>query len=157
VTTDSAGSQSPSSLEERVLALEHRNAIIELTAHYNEAWDDGHIDDWVATFVPDGEFVQKGVPQTKGHAALRLMITAMQPAGLVHLTVDQRVTVSGDSARQQARVVLGHRSPRREPGTSTWLTAGSYDDTLALTADGWRFVSRAFRPDASLVDLPSWW
>lgn len=144
-------------LSSRLGVLESRFEIMELTARYNEAWDEGRVEDWVATFTPDGEFVMKGVPQTKGQQALRGMITAMLPVGFVHLTVDHQVTVDGEWAQQRARVILGRRSERREPGSSQWVTSGSYLDELCRTADGWRFVSRTFTPDSSLRDLPAWW
>ena len=63
-------------------ALQSRFEIMELTARYNEAWDDGRVEEWIATFTPDGEFIMKGVPETKGPAALRAMIEAMIPVDL---------------------------------------------------------------------------
>ena len=144
-------------LGSRLALIESRLQIMELTARYNEAWDNGRVPDWVATFTPDGEFIMAGVPATKGESALRAMMTAMLPAGLVHLTVDHRIRVEGDTAEQRARVILGRRSPHRRPGSSQWVTAGGYVDQLRRTPDGWRFASRAFAPDASLSGLPSWW
>jgi hypothetical protein len=85
------------------------------------------------------------------------MIAAMLPACLVHLTVDHRIRVDGDVAEQRARVIIGRRSPQRRPGSSEWVTAGSYVDKLRLTGSGWRFASRTFAPDASLSGLPAWW
>ena len=141
----------------RLSVIESKFEIMELTARYNEAWDNGRVEDWIDTFVPDGEFIMKGVPVTKGAAALRAMITAMLPACLVHLTVDHRIHVDGDIAEQRARVILGRRSPQRRPGSSEWVTAGSYVDELRLTGSGGRFASRTFAPDASLSGLPAWW
>lgn len=144
-------------LAARLDVLESRFAITDLTARYNDAWDEGRVDDWVGTFVPEGEFVMKGVPETRGSDALRAMIGAMLPAGLVHLTVDHRVEVHGDVATQRARVILARRTPDRRPGSSQWVTGGAYEDELRRTPDGWRFVRRTFAPDASLVGLPAWW
>jgi SnoaL-like domain len=145
------------SLSLRIALLEHQRDIAELTARYNDAWDTGDIDSWLSCFVAEGEFIQDGVPQTKGYDALRTMVSAMIPAGLVHLTMNHRITVSGSLAEQHARVILGRRSERRQPGTSTWQTSGWYSDRLALTDGGWKFVSRTFSPDASLAGLPAWW
>jgi hypothetical protein len=141
----------------RLSVIESRLEIMELTARYNDAWDNASVEDWIATFLPDGEFIMQGVPVTKGAAALRAMITAMLPAGLVHLTVDHRIRIAGEAAQQRARVILGRRSPHRRPGSSQWVTAGSYVDELSKTASGWRFASRTFAPDASLSGLPQWW
>jgi uncharacterized protein (TIGR02246 family) len=148
---------STSDLATRLAALESRFAITDLTARYNDAWDDGRVDDWVSTFTPDGEFVMKGVPQTRGPEALRAMIEAMVPVGFVHLTVDHRVEVHGEAATQRARVILARRAPDRRPGSSVWVASGSYDDELRSTPEGWRFVRRTFAPDASLAGLPAWW
>jgi uncharacterized protein (TIGR02246 family) len=144
-------------LSSRLSVIESRFEIMELTAHYNDAWDNGNVADWISTFTPDGEFLMQGVPTTKGESALRAMIAAMLPAGLVHLTVDHRIRVEGDTAQQRARVILGRRSPQRRPGSSQWVVAGSYLDELRRTESGWRFASRAFAPDASLSGLPAWW
>lgn len=132
-------------------------AIAEHTAFYNECWDDGHVDDWVATWTPDGRFVLPGAPDTVGHEALHRMIAAMAPARLVHLTMNPRIDLHGDTADHTCAVVLATRDPSRAPDTSRWLTAGRYRDQLVRTADGWRFAVRTFRPDASLGGLPKWW
>lgn len=145
------------SLQQRIATLEHQRDIAELTARYNDAWDTGDVDLWLDCFVAEGQFIQRGVPETKGLNALRAMITAMLPAGLVHLTMNHRITVADGHASQLARVILGQRSERREPGSSVWVTSGFYEDQLRATDDGWKFVSRTFRPDASLVGLPAWW
>ncbi|MGE3448417.1 MAG: nuclear transport factor 2 family protein [Microbacteriaceae bacterium] len=95
-------------------------------------------------------------PDTAGSAALLAMIRTMMPVGFVHLTMDHRITVAGDTATQECAVVLARRDPSRAPGTSRWVTTGRYHDELRRTAQGWRFARRAFSPESSLRDLPKW-
>jgi hypothetical protein len=141
----------------RLRLLEDKDAIGEHTSWYNQCWDDGRLDEWVATFTGDGVFELGGAPDTVGPAALHAMITAMASVGFVHLTMNHRIEVDGDTATQHCAVLLGRRSARREPGSSQWVTSGRYVDTLRRTPDGWRFARRVFAPDASLRGLPQWW
>lgn len=141
----------------RLQVQEDKNAIAEHTAFYNKCWDDGRLDDWVATFTPDGVFELGGAPDTVGLEALHAMITAMTSVGFVHMTLDHRIEVGGDQAVQHCTVLLGRRSAGREPGSSQWVTTGRYTDGLRRTPDGWRFTRRVFAPDASLRGLPQWW
>jgi hypothetical protein len=141
----------------RLQVLEDKTAIAEHTAYYNDCWDSGRHDDWVATFTPDGVFELGGAPDTVGPDALHKMIVAMTSVGFVHMTLNPRITIDGDEAVQECTVLLGRRSAKREPGSSQWVTTGSYRDSLVRTADGWRFSRRIFFPDASLRGLPKWW
>ncbi len=150
-------SDSVEELLARLRVQEDKNAIAEHTAFYNECWDDGRLDDWVATFTPDGVFELGGAPDTAGPAALHAMITAMAEVGFVHMTLNHRIEVDGDTAVQRCTVLLGRRSAKREPGSSKWVTTGRYTDHLRRTPEGWRFTRRVFAPDASLRGLPQWW
>lgn len=141
----------------RLRTLEDKNAIAEHTAFYNQCWDEGRLDEWVATFTEDGVFELGGAPDTVGPEALHKMITAMTSVGFVHMTLNQQIRVDGDHAVQECTVLLGRRSARREPDSSRWVTTGSYRDSLRRGPDGWLFSRRVFTPDASLRGLPSWW
>jgi hypothetical protein len=46
----------------RLAVLEAKFAILEHTVSYNEAWDDGRLDDWVATWTGNGLFVLPTLP-----------------------------------------------------------------------------------------------
>jgi SnoaL-like domain len=85
------------------------------------------------------------------------MVSAVQDAGLVHLTLNQYITVEGDNAHQDCYVILATRSPSRRPGTSQWVTSGRYRDELVREDGGWKFARREFAPDASIRSLPKWW
>jgi hypothetical protein len=141
----------------RLRTLEDKSAIAEHTAFYNQCWDDGRLDDWVATFTEDGVFELGGAPDTVGPEALHKMIKAMTSVGFVHMTLNQQIQVDGNEATQQCTVLLGRRSARRDPDSSRWVTTGSYRDSLRRGPNGWLFSRRVFAPDASLRGLPSWW
>lgn len=141
----------------RLRTLEDKNAIAEHTAFYNQCWDDGRLDEWVATFTEDGVFELGGAPDTVGPEALHRMITEMASVGFVHMTLNHQIRVDGDQAAQECTVLLGRRSTKREPESSRWVTTGSYRDTLRRGPEGWLFARRVFAPDASLRGLPQWW
>lgn len=151
--TDPTGAREPSDLRalaEEVARRRDVDAIRRLTATYNDAWDDGRCDDWVAVFTPDARFSMTDTPDIVGVDALREFAHAQRAGGFVHTTTDHVVDVDGDTAVQTCRLILSNRSPSREPGSANWLTTGRYRDELRRTTDGWRFTHRSFAPD-------SWW
>ena len=141
----------------RLQVLEDKFAILEHTAEYNESWDDGRLEEWVATWTADGTFVLPGAPDTVGSDSLLTMVRTMQEVGFVHMAVNPRIWVDGDTARQTCYGLLGKRSPTRGFGSSAWFTTGRYTDELVRTESGWRFARRRFAADASMGDIPRWW
>lgn len=144
-------------LARRLANLEDKFAILEITAEYNEAWDDGRLTDWVDTWTSDATFALPGAPDTVGSAALLRMVETMQEVGFVHMAVNPRIWIEGDRARQHCYALLGVRSPSRAFGSSQWLTTGRYLDELVRTPAGWRFARRHFAADAAMGDIPRWW
>jgi 3-phenylpropionate/cinnamic acid dioxygenase small subunit len=127
-----------------------RFAIRELTARYNDAIDDGRLDDYLACFTPDGVFEIDGLGRGQGPAQIRPMVEPISPIA-VHLTLDAVVDVDGDTATQRCRFLLGRRAPDRSDFSI--VTSGRYRDRLVRTPDGWRFVERhaAFDIDPAAV------
>ncbi|MTD53176.1 nuclear transport factor 2 family protein [Amycolatopsis pithecellobii] len=144
------GSAELAALRAEVQLLRDKEAIVEHTVAYNHAWDDGRGEDWVATFTADGEFAMPEQPEVVGESALREMTRDQLSRGFVHITTDHHITVDGDTAQQTCTLILSKRSPGKEAGSSVWVTAGRYSDTLRRTPEGWRFARRWFVPDA-------WW
>ena len=63
----------------------------------------------------------------------------------------QRREIDGDSAKQTATLILSKRVP--DKSSFTVLTAGRYTDTLAKTADGWRFTRRRIELDIDISHI----
>jgi 3-phenylpropionate/cinnamic acid dioxygenase small subunit len=119
--------------------LADRFAIRELTARYNDAIDDGRLDDYLACFTADGVFEVDGLGRAQGADQIRPMVEPISPIA-VHLSLDAVIEVDGDTATQRCRFLLGRRSPDRSDFTI--VTSGRYHDRLVRTADGWRFAER---------------
>lgn len=119
--------------------LADRVAIRDLTARYNDAIDDGRLDDYLACFTPDGVFEVDGLGRGQGPDQIRPMVEPITPVA-IHLTLDAVVEVDGDTATQRCRFLLGRRSPDR--ADYTIVTSGRYRDRLVRTPAGWRFTER---------------
>ncbi len=154
--TSPALSRSAARLELRVQHLEDQLAIRELTAGYNQAFDEGRIEAWLDCFTDDAVFEITGAPPTIGRDRLRSLIEVIGTLGFVHHSLDHRVEVDGDTARQTCRLVLGYRDAQRAPDSSRWMNSGRYRDELVRTDAGWRFARRSFVPDAAFAGLPPW-
>src|SRR5581483_729775 len=107
-----------------------RFAIRELTAHYNDAIDDGRLDDYLACFTADGVFEIEGLGRGQGPDQIRPMVEPISPIA-IHLTLDAVVEVDGDTATQRCRFLLGRRSPDRSDFSI--VTSGRYRDRLVRT------------------------
>lgn len=135
-------------LATRVRELEDKEAIRQLTARYNDAFDDMDIDGYAATFTPDGALVL-GDAEIAGHEALKAFHREIG-FGKVHATVDHNIEVDGDRARQVCNLVLGSRQSDQAVGSAKVDNTGRYRDELVRTPDGWRFQRRTWFPDAQL-------
>jgi hypothetical protein len=142
------------SLAARLAGIQDRIAIRELTARYNRAVDDCHPEEYAATWTETGEFWRDG-QLTKGRAAIA-DISRRAGFSMVHMTFDPIIELDGDTATQRCYAIVGARSPGREPGTSAWVTSGSYVDTVVRTPEGWLFQKRVWWKDALLTDRPEW-
>ncbi|MEW6475003.1 MAG: nuclear transport factor 2 family protein [Actinomycetota bacterium] len=129
--------------------LADRFAIRELTARYNDAIDDGRLDDYFACFTPDGVLEVVGLGRAQGADQIRPMVESISPIA-VHLTLDAVVEVDGDTATQRCRFLLGRRSP--DGSDFTVVTSGRYRDRLVRTPAGWRFAERHATFD---IDTPA--
>jgi uncharacterized protein (TIGR02246 family) len=141
-------------LAARIAVLRDRIAIRELTARYNHAVDDCDPEQYAATWTEDGEFWRDG-QLTKGRAAIA-DISRRAGFSMVHMTFDPIVEIDGDTATQRCYAIVGARQPDRAPGSSKWVTSGSYVDTLVRTPDGWLFAKRVWWKDAIVEGRPEW-
>jgi uncharacterized protein (TIGR02246 family) len=117
-----------------------RLAIQELVATYDMAWDRGDSDGVVATFVPDGVFVDAAGDPHESRAGIREFVEASpgQFGAMRHITSTHLVDFTDDvRARHRCYVVFVSH-----PGGERVLDTGGYDDEVGLTDEGWRFARR---------------
>lgn len=126
-----------------------RALILDLTARYNRAFDNGDVDAYAAVFTEDGVMeIEDTGPRFEGRAALAEMCRNT-PAAIRHVTVDPVVTIDGDTATQEVTLVVVGRPAPGQRG-STVQSSGRYVDRLVRTPDGWRFAHRSVRLDGGL-------
>ena len=124
------------------MSVDDHEAIRQLTARYNLAFDERDVDSWLACFTPDAsvEFVDTG-RVIRGHDELRQVIASTDNTGR-HTTTDFIIDVDGDRATQRCHLVeLG-----LDGGKAVVRRYGRYEDRLQRDEGGvWRFDSRRLR------------
>lgn len=120
-----------------------RDAIRHLLASYTYNGDRGRIDGLAACFAGDGTLEFPGALAT-GPAAIVAALTAGGPADPARTFVRHHITnplieVDGDSATARSYfTVYSNNGPDH---------AGTYNDRLVRTAEGWQFAHRQVRID----------
>jgi uncharacterized protein (TIGR02246 family) len=122
------------------------DAIRELIATYALALDAGDIEQCVALFVPDAEFLVYG-RSFAGHDGIGQMFRDA-PRGLHHTGVSQ-IDVRGDTATARSQVLFVRAGDLH-------LRPALYDDELVRVDAGWRFRRRRcqFVTSRGLSDTP---
>jgi ketosteroid isomerase-like protein len=119
-------------------------AIKQLTARYNRAFDTKDFAAFLATWTEDGFFERSNAGRSyQGTEQLRELLATFEVRGR-HVTSDYIVEVDGDSAHQACYLTYLDVSDN-----FSVAIFGDYSDDLVRTADGWRFRARRL-----LVDLP---
>ena len=123
-----------------------RAAIRELLAGYALALDAGDVDECLALFTPDAEFVVYG-RSFAGHEGIGKMFRDA-PRGL-HLTGVSRIDVRDDIATARSQVLFVRAGDLH-------LRPALYDDELVHTNGQWRFRRRRcqFVTSRGLSDTP---
>ena len=119
-------------------------AIRQLTARYNRAFDDRDVAGWLACFTPDGqiEIVDYG-RVVAGHAELEKNIRTVTNTGR-HTTTDFVIEVDGDRATQSCH--LTELGPDEPSGKGFVIRRyGRYADQLVHDDGAWRFAVRQLR------------
>jgi ketosteroid isomerase-like protein len=134
-----------------------RLEIQELSARYNDAAREFDADRYAALFTEDGVYRHlpsspltkspyAGGMESRGRDALRKMVRSAKeangdmPRGLQHLTSDFEIEVDGDSATSKCVMIVYGRFAPDEPNRVD--ACGLYNDRLARTPDGWRYLER---------------
>jgi uncharacterized protein (TIGR02246 family) len=130
--------------------LADRIEIRELAARYNNAIDDGQLDEFLELFTDDAVFEVAGSPPAKGKAEIAALISAF-PTGHIHATTDAVVRVDGDLATQRCTLICLGR--RRDRGEQSVIATGRYADDFVRTASGWKFTKRLAALDVDLTAM----
>lgn len=116
-----------------------RVSIRELTARYNTAIDNGDVDGFVRTFIPDGIFYATAGQQLNGREEIKSFGKVLG-FGCIHMTMDAVIEIDGDRARQTCTMLVARR--QKDKQDVSIVTTGRYDDHLVRTPEGWLFESR---------------
>ncbi len=126
--------------------LQDKLEIRELTARYNNCFDDGDAEGYAATFTENGMMVHEDGSSHGGREAF-IAACRLYDGQIVHSTTDARIEVDGDRATQICTFVSYRRSADRSRNEFSFT--GRYYDELERTPDGWRFVRRRSVRDRS--------
>lgn len=117
-------------------------AIKQLTARYNLAFDDINVDGWLATWTDDGFFERSNAGRSyQGHAQLAQLIAEFPVKGR-HVTTNFIIDVDGDTASMSC--YLTYLDPAQNFAV---VMFGVYDDEVVRTSSGWKFSSRRLQVD----------
>ncbi|MET0458431.1 MAG: nuclear transport factor 2 family protein [Ilumatobacteraceae bacterium] len=135
----------PGGLPPALAALVDRQAIVDVTITYCWALDTHRWDELDAVFAPDavadlgGEY--RGLDAIKGRVSdVLLALDASQ-----HVVTTHQVRIDGDRATSRCYLRAQHVKADVDGG-STFMFAGTYEDDLVRTTDGWRIVRRRLAP-----------
>jgi ketosteroid isomerase-like protein len=124
--------------------LVDRESIRELSARYNYLVDNGPKESLSEVWAPDGVFEVTGMLRLAGKDELTSVLDD-GPGRTLHVTSDQTIEVTGDTAKQTSTLVLYRRRPDRS--RNDLMSTGRYVDVLVRTPGGWRFQSRTVTLD----------
>ena len=128
-------------------ALEDKDNIRELLARYCFLLDGYRLGEFAALFVADGEWISRN-GTAKGPADIERLLRGLVPEPAPgkrrkHFTANIIVDLAGDSAT----VVSNFLVVRDSDAGPVIAVAGTYDDIVMRTADGWKFKSRRLSHD----------
>jgi 3-phenylpropionate/cinnamic acid dioxygenase small subunit len=128
-------------------ALADKDAIRELLARYCFLLDGYRLNEFAALFTADGEWISRNGNAT-GPKAIEELLRGMVPEPAPgrrrkHFTTNIIIDLSGDSAA----VVSNFLVVRDSETGPTIAVAGTYDDVVVRTPEGWKFRSRRLSHD----------
>lgn len=128
-------------------ALEDKDAIRELLARYCFLLDGYRLPEFAALFAADGEWISRNGNAT-GPEAIEALLRGLVPEPAPgrrrkHFTANIAIKLSGDTA-----TVLSNFLVVRDSDVGPVISvAGTYEDTVVRTPDGWKFKSRKLSHD----------
>jgi hypothetical protein len=136
--------------------IEDKDAIRELLSEYCFRMDDARYDALGALFTADGEWIAR-YARARGPAEIAALMARNIPPEpkRKHFIMNSLITLDGDRAavRTSYLVVLQAAGAGLVPSV-----AGTYEDRLVRTAEGWRFRERRLVHDLAAelgLNLPS--
>jgi SnoaL-like domain len=155
------GNDVSTSLEQRVQALEDRNAIADLQARYVNFNDGGwngpthRFPEAVAElFTPDGVWIgPMNAVRAEGAAAIRELFTQFQVIPfIVHFVTNPLIVIDGDHARGEWHAIVTTTTPDRQ----ALLTLGKYVNEYVRTSTGWKYIRMEFEAAAVSTFEKGW-
>jgi uncharacterized protein (TIGR02246 family) len=133
----------PQTAEERLQALEDREAIRDLIASYGPLADAGDAKGVAALFIEDGVYAVGGMGEAVGHAAIAALILGethqrLMADGCAHILGPVKVTLNGDAATAHGHSVV----IRHSGGAFEVYRASANRWELKRTDQGWRVARR---------------
>jgi 3-phenylpropionate/cinnamic acid dioxygenase small subunit len=128
-------------------AVADKDAIRELLARYCFLLDGYKLKEFAALFTADGEWISRN-GQAAGPEAIERLLRGLVPEPAPgkrrkHFTTNILVDLAGDSAT----VVSNFLVVRDSAAGPVIAVAGTYDDTVVRTNEGWKFKSRRLSHD----------
>ena len=131
-------------------ALEDREAIRELLSEYCFRLDECRFEEFGALFTDTAEWGPERLPKARGPAAIAELVRSIVPVrgegpARRHLTSNIVIALAGDAARVKSNFLMV-----RESASGPLLAiAGTYEDEVVRTPQGWRFQSRRILNDVA--------
>jgi hypothetical protein len=128
-------------------ALADKDAIRELLARYCFLLDGFRLGEFAALFTADGEWISRN-GQATGPEGIERLLRGLVPEPAPgrrrkHFTANIVIELAGDSAKVVSNFLVVRDS---ETGPAI-AVAGTYDDTVVRTKEGWKFKSRRLSHD----------
>lgn len=122
--------------------IEDIEAIKQLTARYNRAFDEGRAEDWAGCFTPDGFFERSNAGRAyQGRDEIAGLCRSYPTSGR-HVTSEHLITVEGDRATQTCYL----QYLDRDNGFAIAMF-GVYEDKLERQNGEWLFKERRLQVD----------
>jgi 3-phenylpropionate/cinnamic acid dioxygenase small subunit len=128
-------------------SLEDKDSIRELLARYCFLLDGYQLAEFAALFTADGEWTSRN-GTAKGPAAIEQLLCGMVPEPAPgkrrkHVTANIIIDLAGDNAT----VISNFLVVRDSEAGPVIAVAGTYEDIVVRTAEGWKFKARKLSHD----------
>lgn len=122
----------------RLQELIDRQDITDVALRYARSLDTKNFDTLIQCFTPDAVYGER-----RGHAEIEAIARgALEPLDCTqHITTNFQIQVDGDSATMECYFHAQHIR-QSAVGGAELIIAGTYEDQLVRTQDGWKFQSR---------------